>query len=55
MKLLPDSAESAFVYFADSDTKVLLVWSHNPSGSDNYYTFVFMDSSNGDAIGAFHQ
>ena len=53
MRTLPDSTGSAFVYFADSDSKVLLAFSSD-TGSGGRYTFVFMDASNGDTIGAFH-
>ena len=51
--MLPDSTESAFVYFADSGSKVLLIFRED-SGSGGRFTFVFMDSSSGDAIGTYH-
>ena len=42
------------VYFADSDSKVLIVWADNSLGSA-YWTFAFLDSTDGSLIGNMYQ
>ena len=45
-KVLPQSSSPVNVYFADSDSKVLIVWKNN-----GFWTLTFLDANDGSQLG----